>query len=572
MAGLRAQLTESALAFRAVFSNPNLRRLEFAAAGSTIGGWAYSIAVSVYAFDSNGAKAVALVWVIRTIPAGLASPLLGLVADRFPRKRVMLASDLGRVVLIVVAAILIWAGAEPIAVYVLTGVITLVGMAYEPAQAALLPTLAKTPAELTAANVASSTIDSVGFFAGPALGGVLLVVTTPQVVFLITAALTLGSAAFVAGIHPPEEEAVAEAALAEAAEPAAEEAEQAVEGVLAGFRTIGTNQQLVIISLLFAATSMVLGATEVLIVTVAIDLLHIGNSGVGYLNAAFGVGALLGAFVSAGFVGIRRLSVPFVIGAFLIGAPLALLAGVSTTGLAVVCLGGVGLGNTLLDVSGFTLLQRAVPQEVLARVWGVLQLIFLAALGIGSALAPALLAGLSIEATLAVIGIAVPVLVIALGPRLIRIDAAATAPAADRLELLGRNPIFAPLPGQTLERLATQLMPLSLTAGHVLIREGDAGDRFYLISSGRMDVSVEGKPVNTLGPGDHVGEIALLRDVPRTAPVTSATAAELYALTREDFLSAVTSHVASRQAAETTMTSRLSGLQGVLGRVPVPRV
>ena len=205
-------------------------------------------------------------------------------------------------------------------------------------------------------------------------------------------------------------------------------------------------------------------------------------------------------------------------------------------------------------------------------VWGVLQLTFLAAFAIGSALAPALLAGLSIQGTLAVVGLSVPVIVILLGPRLIQIDAAATAPAADRLELLRRSTIFAPLPGTTIERLATQLMPLSVPAGHVLIREGDVGDRFYLIAEGRMDVSVQGVAVATLGTGDPVGEIALLRDVPRTATVTSASDAELYALTREDFLEAVTSHVASRQTAEATITSRLAGLEGAIGGVVIPRV
>jgi MFS family permease len=569
--GFRAQLSESASAFRAVFSNPNLRWLESAAVGSSIGSNAYSVAITVYAFETNGAKAVALVWVLRTVPAGLASPLLGLIADRFPRKGVMFASDLGRTVLILTAAALVWADAKPLIVYVLAGVITLVGWAFDPAQAAVLPSLANTPVELTAANVTASTINSVGFFAGPALGGALLVVADPQTVFVITAMMILSSALCVTRIRPPAEEIAAETALAETAEPVAQEAEKLLTSMLAGFRTIGGNRRLRIIVALFAATSLVLGATEVLVVSVAIDLLHIGSSGVGYLNAAFGVGALVGALIAAGFVGIRRLSIPFVCGAFLIGAPLALIASSATTALAVVCLGAVGMGNTLLDVSGYTLLQRAVPDDVLARVWGVLQMTFLAALGVGAAVAPALLAGLSIEAALVVVGIGLPILVIALGPRLIQIDAAATAPSADRLALLRRTPIFAPLPGQTLERLATQLMPLSVASGHVLIREGDHGDRFYLIADGRVEVTTEGKTVATLGPGDYVGEIALLRDIPRTATVTTVVESEFFALTREDFLAAVTSHVASRQAAETTMTSRLSGLQGVAG-LSVPRL
>jgi len=571
VASFSSRFSESANAFRAVFANPNLRRLEFAAAGSTIGAWAYSIAMSVFAFESNGAKAVALVWVIRTIPSGLASPFLGLIADRYPKKTVMVVSELGRAVLTVVAAILVWEGAAPIAVYILAGVITLVGMAFEPAQASILPSLANTPNELTAANVTSSTIDSVGFFAGPALGGLLLAVSDPQTVFVVTAVMILWSAWFVSRIHPPQK-AEEETAIEEASEePAGEAAEKLFASMLAGFKTIGSDTRLLIIVTLFAATSMVLGATEVLVVTVAIDFLHLSSSGVGYLNAAFGVGALCGALIAAGFIGIRRLSLPFVIGAFLIGAPLALIAASPATLLAVVCLGAVGLGNTLLDVSGFTLLQRAVPEAVLARVWGVLHMALLAALGAGSAIAPALLSGLSIEAALIVTGLFVPLLVLGFGPPLIRIDAAATAPAADRLALLRQTPIFAPLPPPALERLALELIPLSMAASEVLIREGEEGDRFYLISSGRVDVSTSGRSVSELGPGDYVGEIALLRDVPRTATVTCLTECEFYALMRDDFLAAVTGSGVGREALETTVASRLAGLQATTGRLPLPR-
>jgi Cyclic nucleotide-binding domain/Histidine kinase-like ATPase domain len=152
-----------------------------------------------------------------------------------------------------------------------------------------------------------------------------------------------------------------------------------------------------------------------------------------------------------------------------------------------------------------------------------------------------------------------------LGPRLIRIDEVAPAPARDRLELLGRNSIFAPLPGLMLDRLAAQLIPFSVSMGETIIREGDLGDRFYLIAAGQVDVSAERRHVATLGPVDHVGEIALLRDVPRTATVIAKKPVELYALTLEHFLSAVTSHDASTRAAESTVETRLTELQEVLG-------
>ena len=569
MATLAAQLNESAGAFRAVFENANLRRIQLALAASTIGVWTYATALAVYAFETHGAGGVALVWIIRTIPGAVASPFCGALADRYPKKYVMLVSDLLRVVLMIVAAIMVWNEVDAAVVFALTGVISLVGIAFDPAEASLLPRLATTPTELTAANVSASTINSVGFFVGPALGGALLAATDPQVVFVFTAGLTFVSAFFVSRIHPPEEDAESGQA---AEESPAQATERLFAGLPAGFKTIAGDQRLLIIIALFAATSIVLGTTEVLVVSIAFDFLHLATSGVGYLNAAFGVGALLGAVVAAGFVGMRRLSVPFVGGAFLIGAPLALIAASPSVALAVTCLGAVGIGNTLLDVAGFTLLQRAVPENVLARVWGVLNMTLAAAFGIGAAITPLLLNGLTIEATIVVTGLFVPLLVIVFGPRLIRIDAAATAPAADRLALLQGSTIFAPLPVATLERLATQLIPVTAAAGDVLMREGEPGDRFYLVAGGRLKVSAHGRDVATLGPGDPVGEIALLRDVPRTATVMAEIDSELYALTREDFLGAVTSHAESKAAAETAVATRLAGLQGVTGRMPIPRV
>jgi anti-sigma regulatory factor (Ser/Thr protein kinase) len=157
-----------------------------------------------------------------------------------------------------------------------------------------------------------------------------------------------------------------------------------------------------------------------------------------------------------------------------------------------------------------------------------------------------------------------------LGVRLIQIDEAATAPARNRLELLWRNPIFAPLPAAMVECLAAQLIPVSASADGTIIREGERGDRFYLIAEGQLDVSAESRHVATLGPHDHVGEIALLRNVPRTATVIARKPVELYALTRDNFMSAVTSHDASARAAESTVTTRLTELQDVLGRIPPP--
>ncbi len=146
-----------------------------------------------------------------------------------------------------------------------------------------------------------------------------------------------------------------------------------------------------------------------------------------------------------------------------------------------------------------------------------------------------------------------------LGATVARIDAAARAPEAEELRILASVPIFAPLPGGSLEHLAARLVPLRVDAGTVIVREGDAGDRFYIVAEGEIEVSQYDRTVSELAPGGYFGEIALLRDVPRTATVTARTDAVLYALDRDDFLAAVTGHPQSAEAAETVMSARLSG-------------
>jgi MFS family permease len=563
---LRRQLAESAAAFKSVFRNPNLRRVELAATGSEIGHWAYATAVSVYAYQQGGAKAVGLLWVIRMVPSAFAAPFAAMLGDRFRREWVMLGSDLVRVVLIVAAAIAVWEDSSPWVVYVLAALISVSNQAFEPAQRAIIAQLSTTPTELTAANVASSTIESVGFFVGPMLAGVLLLWASVPTVFCVTAGTVLWSAYFISRIRSPKEEPSGEG----------EEPEEAVRGfaseLLVGFRALGKDERLRLLVGLLGATTIVIGAFEVLTVALAIAFLDMGDSGVGYLNAAFGVGALIGAAIAATLVGVRRLSIPFVAGALLMGPPLFLLAGIDTPVVGIICLGLLGVGNTLVDVAGFTLVQRAVPDEILARVFGVLKVIFVSAIAIGAAVAPALISGLGIRGTLIGIGCFMPVLLIAFGPRLVRIDAAATAPAADRLELLRRTPIFAPLPGASLESLAARLIPLEVEQGGEIIREGDRGDRFYLIAEGHVDVSAQGAAVNTLGPGDYVGEIALLHDVPRTATVIAKTAVSLFALERDDFLASVGSDPSSRELAESVAAARLTGLRAVTGGVALPRV
>jgi MFS family permease len=310
---------------------------------------------------------------------------------------------------------------------------------------------------------------------------------------------------------------------------------------------------------LFSAQTLVAGILVVLVVVMAIDLLDMGDSGVGYLNAAFGVGALIGSIFALSLAGLRRLSLPFVTGVLLWGLPLVLIGIWPEAALAIVLLAIVGAGNSLVDVAAFTLIQRAVPEQVLARVFGVIQMLWVLTVGLGAAIAVPLVDRLGAETALVVTGLFLPALLAVLGGPLLKIDAAATAPGPE-LSLLRSSPIFAPLPGTTLEHLAARLVPLRLEPGTVIVREGDPGDRFYLIVEGKVDVSAEGRALSQLGPGDYFGEIALIRDMPRTATVTASTAVVVHVLEREDFLAAVTGHAPSAVAAEQVVSSRLAGV------------
>jgi CRP-like cAMP-binding protein len=135
---------------------------------------------------------------------------------------------------------------------------------------------------------------------------------------------------------------------------------------------------------------------------------------------------------------------------------------------------------------------------------------------------------------------------------------AAFKPPVEQLKLLRKIAIFAPLPPAEQEHLAHELIPVHVSAGDVVVREGEAGDRFYVVRSGELEVSVDGKPVRRLGPGDHFGEIALLRDVPRTATVEALADVDLYALERDEFIGSVTGHAPSAEAADAVVMQRLA--------------
>jgi CRP-like cAMP-binding protein/predicted MFS family arabinose efflux permease len=549
---LRQRLGDAARSFGRVFRNPNIRKIEGAWAASIIAHWAYGIALAVFAYRAGGAAAVGIVGLVRFIPSAIASPFAAMLGDRFPRERVIVAAELTRAALLTASVLVIALDGPEALVYLIAALVSIAYSAVRPAQAALLPSLATSPAELTAANVTSSTLESLGIFGGPAVGGLILAASSVEVVFGAAAVAFLFSALLVSRVR-----------ITERPEPP-ERRGSAVREFAAGFVTLATQPGLRVLVLLLVAQTLVAGALNVLIVVSALQLLDLGEQGVGFLNSAVGIGGLVGAMVSAILIG-RRLTSNLLLGILLWGLPIALIGLFPEPGPTLLFLALVGLGNTLVDVSAFTLLQRAVPDEVLARVFGAVQGLWVGTIGIGAIVAPLLIAALDVRGALIVTGALLPILAILLRRRLTQLD---EVPVPEReLELLRAIDIFAPLPPPTLESLARSLIPVHVEAGREIVREGEPGDRFYIIDSGEVEVLSEGRVLRVEGPGEYFGEISLLRDVPRTATVRAQEDVELRALERDDFIAAVTGHAVSAEVADSVVATRLSSLRPGLASV-----
>jgi MFS family permease len=541
-------LRESWAAVRASMRNPGLRRLQLGWTGSAVGWWAAAIALTAFSYEAGGAAAVGLQVVMRLVPSAIASPLLSTFADRRPRVPIMVAADLGRVAALLLMAVLVSADVTPVLVYLCSAVSGVMTAAFEPAKSALIPDLVEHPDELTAANVVSSTIDSTSFFVGPAIGGLLLALTSPAAVLAATAAGFLWSALLIRGIREPARDSA--------------DADEAHEpfwiAVRRGAEVVARNGPVRLVIVLLSAQTFVDGLMTGLVAAVAFDLLYIGDSGLGYLNAAVGVGGLVGASAAIALVGRRRLATAFGIGCVFWGLPFVLMGLETTVAVAVGCLAVVGLANTLVDVSSYTLLQRICPPKVMARVFGVLESLILLAVSLGAATAPVLIEIAGIEGALIIQGAVLPLLVLATWWPLRRLDGQADSAVSWRtLDLLRGVPFFAPLPAPVIERLAHVAERVTAPADSVVVHQGDPGDLFYVIAQGRVEVLVDGVRVAQEGAGGWFGEIALLRDVPRAATVRALEDLELVGIGRDDFVGAVTGHATSSATADTVIATRL---------------
>ena len=548
--GVRGALSETWASLRSVFVNPALRRIELALAGSMIGDWAYATAVMVWAYGVGGARLVGVWAAVRYLLMAFASPIGSTLADRLPRKAVLVGSDVLRAVLVAVAAACLVVDAPTLVVLVIATVISLVGCVFRPAQMAWMPSLTTKPEELTAANGASSTIESLAFFLGPALGALLVAGTNVETVFVLNALTFLLSAVLVVGIRPVAKD-----------DPDAEgdQDDEPAEGMFremaGGFTHIARNRDLVMVAILVCTQTLVAGASVVFGVTFAVQILETGPAGVGIIDSVFGVGAILGGFFAISRATRNRLAGDLAMGTVLWSLPLLLVVAwpspVTVFAAAIL----LGFGNPLVDVNFATIVQRLVPDAVLGRVFGAYEGALIATMAVGSAATPFLFEAIGLRWTLALLALVVGLPAIAFLPRCRRLDDTMRPP--EGTDLLRRIPIFAALPPASLEALARGLTRRTAPAGTPILVEGEDSDRFYVIESGRVEVTQNGSVLRHEGPGEFFGEIGLLRDVPRTATVTATEDTELLTLVREDFLDAVRGTDEALRAADDIIVRRL---------------
>jgi MFS family permease len=499
----------------------DLRRLQLAWMAASVGGWVFFIVLAVYAYDQGGATAVGVAALARMVPAAVAAPVAGVVVDRSSRRDVLLAITIGRALVLAGIAAAVAADAPLALVLVLSAVFTALATAHKPAQA--------------------------GFLVGALLGGVLVAATSLETAFVVTAAVFAVAAWPFARLPRDPIPAYRDHA----------DGQERIEELASGFRTVTRDRSLRLLVGVLSVSTLVEGAADVLIVLVAIELLDLGGAGVGWLNSAWGLGGLAGGAAAISLLGHGRLAAGLAGGCLLVGVPLMLIAALPEVWAAVAMLTLLGVGYSLIETAGLTLLQRLTSDDVLGRAFAVVESSYWLTTGIGAMLAPALVAVLGLRGALVALGACLPILAALRWVALARFEAGADVPKR-AFELLRSVPLFAPLPLCTVESVCCRVTTIECGAGDAIVREGERGERFFVIAEGEFEVTCTRGSYPPLGGGDVFGEIALLRDLPRTATVTAVTDGLLYALDRETFQLVVGGHRFACRTAHSIADERLA--------------
>ncbi|HLY33710.1 MAG TPA: MFS transporter [Jatrophihabitantaceae bacterium] len=528
---------------RAIIANRQLTRVVGTWGMWITGEWAFLVVLSVTAFDRGGTAAVAVVGVIRLIPGALAGPLVSFTVDRVSRVRVLVGVLLSWTVLVALAPAALSIGSLA-GLYVIVGVASITSTLLRPAVSALIPQVVDRPEELAAANSTYSLLEAGGSLIGPLLAGALVSGAGTTARYLVVAAVFAIAALLAGGIRTdfkPSEH-VRRAGWRRVVEP------------LLGFGSLLGPRRLRVVVAVIMAQAATRGALNVLVIVAAVRLLHSGLSSTGVLFAAVGAGGLIGAVLTMTLSG-QRPALPFVVGMSMWGLPLILIAAHPTSLFAWFGLALIGIGNSVGDVSGLTLMHRLIPDHLLGRSFGAFWALAAAASAVGSLVAPALVNAFGIRSAILVVGATMltAALLSWFSVRHIDIDLAVDD---HHIEVLRHCALLAPLTRIAVEQLARHARTVEIAAGSTVIREGQTGETFYVVDAGQLDASVAGALLRTLSDGDCFGEIAALNHTPRTATVTARAPSRLLALDGQDFVHAVTARGPAEQAARQMISDR----------------
>jgi MFS family permease len=537
-----------------LFRNAALVRALLSFGGAYTAEWAFTVAISLVAYADGGVVAVGLVGLLRLVPAAVFAPAVATYADRLPREQVLFYSSAVRGLATVLCAPVLVADGPTWVVYALAVVSTIAFTPYRASHSALMPLLCRAPEELTSINVVRGVLDSLSVVVGPFVAAYLVDVGDVSSVFSFAGAAGIVSAVLVLGLRYER----------------LDHGKPARPNLLAemreGLHAVRSHDGVPTLFVFVVLQTLIRGAFTVLVVVLSIDLLGKGQSGVGVIQGAVGIGALVGGtLVSTMLVGSRAMMRWLSIAVVLWGLPLAVMGLWHVYAVALLAAGVIGIGNAMVDVAAFTLVARMVPDQVLARVFGVLESLGALGVGLGSLLAPFLVQAFGATAALVTVGLLAPVACVAWWRTSTVIDRSMSG-RTDAITVLRQVPMLRPLPVPAIEQLAQNVDTIELAAGGTLFHAGDTGDCFYVVLVGAVDILDGEELVRTMGDGEGFGEIALLGRTTRTMTVRAPEPTRLYAISSHDFLPAVSSISAARSAAEITRDSHLRHAPGRTGR------
>ena len=504
-------------------------RLDTALAVAALANRAYSIALVVYVFNATHSSTwVAAAAAARYLPGiatgAFARPLL----ERFSARAVLVTADLCCAVALAGMAAAVQADASPAVAIALAAVVRIAAGGQPIAAARLLPIVAggRDLAHVAARQAAT---DKLMLLAGPAIGGLMLLVVSPAGALAILAVVTLVAAAISSALPAPP-------VRAEATKPWHELATTDRSLALA---TAGIG----IFVALAALSGFIYGTDTVLLAVVSSNWLHLGNAGYGVLFAGLGAGGLLAAPAVNALVRRQHLASWLLLGMCVYTLPSVAVAHTHSAAAVLVLQALRGAGSLTVDVVALTELQRIVLPRGLPTLTARLTTVVFTAVAVGALSTPVLLNAIDIAGALTVLGVVPPLVMLGLYPRLREYDVR----MSQRLEELGpRIAVLEPLgllhatSRPVLERLAADVTEVRAAPGSTIITADDPADAFYVVLSGHLDVFVGDRQVNELHDGDWFGEIGLLEGRRRTATVRAHDRCELYRIGGAAFLDAFT--------------------------------